>query len=558
VSENRKGGLFGRVIKSTALVSGIILLCKLLGFLEKVLLGSIYGGAEQKYQMDIYLAIVTIAVLFYDIVRYSLIPALLPAVAEEREKHGEVAAWELASTFLNVILPVLAIAVIVVICFPRSVLGLLFPKLPGGFADAETKMRLATSLLRIMFAGGIFLIAGGIAYALLNSYKRFVAPALGDFTFKAVGMIPLLVIALFLNRLHPGFVISSGIKMVSAGIMLGCVGLLTVQLLALRKKLRFYRLAVKLKRPVSQRVLVSAAPLLLYAVFYFGRRIMDIFFAFQTTEGAYSGLDFSYRLIEFPFRLVVEPLGYVVFPFLSALAIERAASPPRPGGDDELVDVLMVSLRGLTLILLPLSVGLFLLRRPAVVALFKYGRFANVELTVAPLTWYSLGIVAFGLDIILMRAYFAVRDVATPVALEILAFFTNLVLILALKTTMGSAGIALAFTLARTAKVVFLFAFLKHRLGTLRWRENLFFLLKVAPAAVGMGVAVYLTREFLGSQLDFASKAARFAVLLVSAAIGAITYAACIVLFRVKEVQSLLAMRRQKGEVVQRAERPLP
>jgi len=557
VSENRKGGLSGRVIKSTALVSGIILLCKLLGFLEKVVLGSIYGSEEQKYQMDIYLAMVTIAVLFYDIVRYSLIPALLPAVSEERENRGEEAAWELASSFLNVMLPVLAIAVMAVILFPGSILRLLFPKLPGGYADAETKMRLATSLLRIMFTGGVFLIAGGIAYAMLNSYKRFVAPALGDFTFKVVGMIPLLVIALFLNRLRPGFVMTSGIKMVSGGIMLGCVGLLGVQLVALRKKLRFYTLSVKMRTPVSRRVLVSAAPLLVYAVFYFGRRIMDIFFAFQITEGAYSGLDFSYRLIEFPFRLVAEPLGYVLFPFLAALAVKRSASPA--GADeDDLVDVLMVALRGLVLILLPLSLGLFLLRRPAVVALFKYGRFGNVELTVGPLTWYSLGIVAFGVDIILMRAYFAVKDVVTPVALEVVAFFTNLALILALRAPMQSAGIALAFTVARTVKVVLLFGLLKYRLGTLRWKENVAFLLKVAPAAAGMGVVVYLTREFLGTHLDLEDKVGRFAILLVPAALGGVAYAVSIFLLRVKEVRSLLAMSRGKGEAAEQVKGPLP
>ncbi|NQT84957.1 polysaccharide biosynthesis C-terminal domain-containing protein [bacterium] len=557
MSENGKGGLFGRVIKSTALVSGIILLCKSLGFLEKVLLGSIYGSKEQKYQMDIYLAMVTIAVLFYDIVRYSLIPALLPAVCEEREKRGEKAAWELASSFLNVILPVLAIAVIAVIIFPEGVLGLLFPRLPGGDAEQETKMRLAINLLRIMFAGGFFLIAGGIAYAMLNSYKRFVAPALGDFTFKAVGMVPLVAIALFLNRLRPDFVMSSGIKMVSWGIMLGCVGLLGVQLLALRKKLRFYRLAVNIKTPASRRVLVSAAPLLIYAVFYFGRRIMDIFFAFQTAEGAYSGLDFSYRLIEFPFRLVVEPLGYVLFPFLAALAVKRSVSPLPRGREDELVDVLMVALRGLVLILLPLSIGLFLLRQPAVVALFKYGRFGNVELTIAPLKWYSLGIVAFGVDIILMRAYFAVKDVVTPVALEVLAFFTNLVLILVLRGSMQSAGIALAFTIARTAKAILLFAFLKYRFGTIRWRRNALFLSKVVPAAAAMGIVVYLMREFLGNQLDPDNKVARFAMLLAPAVTGGVAYAASIFLLRVKDVRDLVAMIRPKREAVQEKKGPL-
>ncbi len=535
--------LLGRVLKSTVVVSGIVLLCKVLGLLEKVILGAVFGSREQKYQMDIYLATVTVVVMFYDIVRYSLIPALLPALCEEREKHGEAAAWELTSTFVNLMVPVLTLVIIVILIFPKGLVGLLFPELSGGYADPATKMRLATDLLRITLAGGVFLVAGGIACGVLNSYNRFAAAALGDLTFKAVGMIPLVVLALFIYGGHADFMGSSGIKLVSAGVMLGCVGLLAVQLVALGKKLRLFRLRFRIRTATARRVLRSAGPLFVFAVLYFGRRIIDIQFAFGMTEGAYSGLDFSYRIIELPFRLIVEPMGYVVFPFLAVLATKRAGKVQAKGDEEELVEVLMASLRGLLLILLPLSIGLFLLRRPAVIALFQYGRFENVELTVAPLMWYALGIVAIGMDVILTRAYFAMKDILTPVGLEVLAFVGNLALILALKGKMESAGIALAFTLTRTVKAAVLFALLKHGLGTIQGRENALFLAKVAAAAIGMGIAVYWTREFLGSQLDAESKVGRFGMLLGPAAVGGIVYVASLFVMGAKEIRSLLAIR---------------
>jgi putative peptidoglycan lipid II flippase len=231
---------------------------------------------------------------------------------------------------------------------------------------------------------------------------------------------------------------------------------------------------------------------------------------------------------------VIEPLGYVVFPFFAALAVKEDRT--------ELTDVLMTALRGLVLLLLPMSVGLFLLRRAAVLALFAHGRFANVDLTVAPLTWYSLGVVAFGLDIILMRAYFSLRDIGTPVVLEILTFFTNLVLILLLRGSMEGAGIALAFTLARTGKVVVLFALLKTRIGTVRLRENLIFLIKVMVAVGIMGLWVYACREFLSARLDPASKINRLVVLGASAAAGGVTYAVSVILLRITEIKKLISM----------------
>jgi len=535
--DSRSSGLFGKVVTSTALVSGIILLCKLLGFLEKVLLGSIYGGRGERYQMDIYLAMVTVVVLFYDIMRYALIPSLLPSVTEELESRGEEAAWSLASTFLNVMLPVLCLAVVVVIAWPGVVVGLLFPRLPGGEADPAAKLGLAVSLLRIMFLGGAFLIVGGIAYAMLNSYKRFAAPALGDLSFKVVSILPLLFIAVVLVKRKREFVLSGGIKLVAGGVTLGCAGLLLIQLIALGRKLRLYRPSIDLRAPSARKVLATAAPLLVYAVFYFGRRIADIYFAFQMPEGTYSGLDFSYRLIEFPFRFVIEPLGYVVFPFFAALAMKE--------NHEELAGVLTTVLRALVLLLLPMSIGLFLLRKPAVLALFAHGQFANVDLTTAPLTWYSLGIVAFGLDIILMRAYFSLRDVATPVVLEVLTFVANMALILLLRHRMQGAGIALAFTLARTGKVIILFALLRNRLGGGRLGEDIAFLAKTVGAVAIMAVAVYGCREFLAGRLQMDKKFHRLILLGAPAAVGAAVYGASVILLRIREIRDLLRMARR-------------
>jgi putative peptidoglycan lipid II flippase len=527
--------LFSRVMRSTAVVSGIILLCKVMGFVEKVLLGAVYGSRAERYQMDIYLAAITVVVLFYDIMRYSLIPTLLPAISELREKEGEEASWKLASTFLNVMLPILGIAVAVILVWPKGVLSILFPKLPGGEADPAAKLALASSLLRIMFVGGLALIAGGIAYAILNSYKRFAAPAMGDLAFKVAGIVPLLaIIVLWKMETHREFILGSGIKVVAGGIMVGCLALLGVQLVALRRQLRYYRLSVDLTNPAAKKVLIAAAPLVAYAVFYLGRRVMDIYFAFQMPEGSYSGVDFSYRLIEFPFRFVIEPLSYVVFPFFAALALK--------GDRSELTDVLMVSLRGLVLLLLPMSVGLYLLREPVVRLLFEHGNFENVHLTVTPLAWYAVGVVAFGLDVILMRAYFSVRDVVTPVVMEALTFAANVILILALRNSMGNGAIALGFSLARTAKVVVLIALMRWRFGTLKVGENMAFLLKVVPAVAAMGVAVWFIRGFLGGHLDPEQKIHRAILVGAPAAAGAVVYAGAIAALKVKEITRLIEM----------------
>ncbi len=535
---NEGKGLFKRVVTSTAVVAGIVLLCKLLGFAEKVFLGAVYGDEAEKYQMDIYLAVITVVVLFYDIMRYSLIPALLPTLSRLHEEGREEEGWKLASTFFNVMIPALGILVVVVLVRPDLLVKLLFPKLPGGHATPEQKMTLAATLLRIMFGGGVALIGGGITYAVLNSYKRFAAPAMGDLVFKVVGITPLVAIALYFAKTQPEWTAHSGIKAVAVGIMAGCIMLFLIQVFALRGKIHLYSPRIDLAQPEALGVLSSAAPLLVYAVFYFGRRVLDIYFASQMPEGSYSGLDFSYRLIEFPFRFVIEPLGYVVFPFFATLALKEDRS--------ELTETVMTAVRALVLLLAPMSVGLFLLREPVVRLLFEHGKFANVEMTVAPLRWYTLGIIAFGLDVILMRAYFSVRNVKVPVAAEGATFFVNLAMILLLRNSMHNAGIACAFTIARTFKVVVLLALMRRFVGPFDTARNVGFILRAAVALAALGVVVWVGRDWTAAHFGMHEKMGKLLIAAIPTAAGGTVYVAMIALLGVREIRELMNMAKRR------------
>jgi putative peptidoglycan lipid II flippase len=164
---------------------------------------------------------------------------------------------------------------------------------------------------------------------------------------------------------------------------------------------------------------------------------------------------------------------------------------------------------------------------------------------VTPLGWYAIGIVAFALDVILMKAYFSVRDVVTPVVTEGLTFVLNVVLIVMLKDTMGNGAIALGFSVARTLKVIVLIALMRWRFGTLKVGENMVFLLKVVPAVAAMGVAVWFARGFLGGHLDLAKKIHRAILVGAPAAAGATVYVGAIAALKVKEITRLIAMAKE-------------
>ena len=541
--------LFKRIFTSTLSVSAILLACKAFGYVEKASLGALYGDAG-RFQMDVFLAMAVLVVLFYDILRYSLIPALIPALERAHLQEADGADWRIASTFINVLVPLLFLVVIAGMLFPEQIVGFFVRESAvarDGTVAYEDRLRLSALVLRIMLSGGVFLIVGSIAYAMLNSRRRFAAAAFGDLTFKLVAFIPLAAL-LIMKALGPPWderVMSSGLWMLASGVAVACAGLFLVQLVPLRRHLRLYRLAVDFKDPVVRGVVGSAALPFVYACFFWGaRRVSDIYFGFWFVEqtgsyGYYSGLEFSYRLCEFPFRIVIEPLGYVVFPFLTALAVA--------GKREELTAVVMTAIRAVVLLLVPAAVALFLLRVPVVAALFRFGAFGPEmqRLATLPLGFYALGMVGFGVELILARVYFSLGDAKWPALLEIAAFAVYLLTVFALRHSALQHGcIALGFALARTSKALALFLGLGKKLGTLQLGENALVLTKIAVSALFMAGAIHYSAGFLERYLEMSGKVDQLLLVALPGLAGVVVYLTVILALRVREVAQLAAMAR--------------
>lgn len=545
----RLATLFKRILTSTLSVSGILLACKAFGYVEKASLGAVYGDAG-RFQMDIFLATAVLVVLFYDILRYSLIPALIPALEKARFEQGEKAEWHIASTFVNVLLPILFLAVIAAILFPERIVALFNPPtVVGGPESAarEDRLRLSAQVLRIMFSGGVFLIAGSIAYAILNSRRRFAAAALGDLVFKLIAFIPLagLLIARTFGPAWTERVMTSGLWWLACGVASACVGLLCVQLFALRRHLHLYEFSIDLKDRAVRAVVASASfPFVYASVFWGARRLFDIYFGFWFVQqtgsyGYYSGLEFSYRLCEFPFRIVIEPLGYVVFPFLTGLAVS--------GKRDELLGAVMTAIRAVILLLVPAAVALYLLRGPVVAALFRFGAFGPEmqRLATLPLGFYAVGMVGFGAELILTRVYFSLGDAKWPALLEIAACAVYLATVFFLRHSGLEHGcIALGFALARTSKAIAMFLGLGQKLGTIQLGQNIVTMAKISVAALAMGWVIRSVMGALQQSLEMSNKLNQLVIVALPAMLGGMVYLGVVLVLRVQEISALVKMAR--------------
>jgi putative peptidoglycan lipid II flippase len=171
-------------------------------------------------------------------------------------------------------------------------------------------------------------------------------------------------------------------------------------------------------------------------------------FAFSLQEGEASLFFYANRLMELPIGVFAIAVATVVYPLLA----RHAAEKNHVGMADDYH-------RGLRLILLlnvPAAAGLALLSTPIVRLLFERGHFtaANTA-TMAPLlAWFAVGMPFFSVTSLMVRAFYATKDTATPVKVATLSLCVNVGLGWWLKDYLGARGLVVASTVAVVVQCV--------------------------------------------------------------------------------------------------------
>ena len=111
------------------------------------------------------------------------------------------------------------------------------------------------------------------------------------------------------------------------------------------------------------------------------------------------------------------------------------------------------TLKAMIFLLIPMTVGLKALAEPVVTLIYKRGEFdlLATELSSAALCFFALGMVGYGVQNILSRAFYANQDGKTPFYSGLVSIIINAVLCWLLLKPMGIGGLALAAAVSSTA-----------------------------------------------------------------------------------------------------------
>ncbi|MBN1763664.1 MAG: murein biosynthesis integral membrane protein MurJ [Sedimentisphaerales bacterium] len=215
-------------------------------------------------------------------------------------------------------------------------------------------------------------------------------------------------------------------------------------------------------------------------------------FTYPVVEGANSYLYCANRLYQVPLGIFGIALGTAIFPFLSWHAGRKDYSA--------FGRTLGQGLRIVIFIALPATVGMIVIRHPLVAAVYERRNFTpgDTLATAWTLLFYSLGIGAYCLQQIVIRAYYSFQDSLTPVKIAVRMVVLNFVLNVILIWPLATGGLALSTALCATIQVIVLLVMLVRRYDIKVTTDLLPSAMKTAAATLVMAVAalgvLYLLR----------------------------------------------------------------
>jgi putative peptidoglycan lipid II flippase len=512
--------LGGRAIALAGLVvvAGVVA-ARLLGWVRVAVIGAQFGlGADSS---AFYAAFRIPDTLFQLVAAGAIGSAVVPVASELISRGDEDGARRLIATITNLIVLVLApLAALAWIAAP-----VLVPLLAPGFKTAQLDTTI--ELTRLMLLSPIFLAAGAVMAAGLNSLGIFGPTAVAPNVYNLVIIAAAIVLTPFL-----------GIQALAVGVVAGALGhVLTQSRAFLRNGL--YRPVLDLKDPAVKETLLLMGPRALglgatQLVFL----VVTMFASTLADNDAVAVFNNTFTALQVPVGLIGVPLGIVLLPPLS-----RAFSLGQRDQFGRLVDQ---SLRLLLFVAIPLTGLMVAVATPTIALLYEHGQIgqAGVDAMVPVYLVFLAGLVAHVMIALIAPIFYAGKDTRTPVKAALLAVGVDIGASVVLFPFIHLQGLALAIGLGAWAEMAMLMMMMEKRIG-FDLRPMLRHAVNFAGGACVASAAAYLAARFVESHAGgLGALIGHVAELGAAGVVCVAVYAVWARLFRLPELDAALDLAR--------------
>ena len=472
-----------KTIKTAGFMIAATLLAKFMGMYRDILFAALYGTGDAAIA---YQTASRIPLLFFDIALGSAISSSFIPVFNEYLSRGEKEkATEFSNSFLNIIFLITALICAIGVIFRGPIVGLL-----GSGLASDVKM-LSSQLVSIMFPSMIFTALAYSLTGVLQSYGEFNAPAAISLVSNGI-MVVYLIVAKD----------SLGIFGVSVAMLIAWAFQLIVLIPSLIKKKYTYRPKINFKNEGLLKALKLAVPILVSSWVQPINTMVNMFLASFLNGGqAVSALEYANKLYIIFVGVLTYAVSNLIFPSISRFAADKNKSK-------EFTQVLKTAIGSVLFVLVPIMI-VFLMKRVEIIRfVYERGAFGKeqTELTSVALFWYSFGMLGYGLQKMLNKAFYAEQNGKTPMRVSVVGILLNISLSFALVRgfNMGIAGLPLAASVASVFMALVL-AVLLGRKYKIFDRGFLLNLLKVIVSAALM-ISVVLATSVIGYGDGFLGK----------------------------------------------------
>ena len=511
------------VVRSAGIVSLAVAMSRITGLLRETVMAQLFGAGMVNDAFNLGFRIPNLTRDLF--AEGALSSAFVPTFSEYLATRSREEAARLANLVATALILVVGSLCAAGMIFAPALLRLMVPQ----FAEVPGKMELAITLTRIMFPFLLLVALAAQAMGVLNASNRFGVPATAS-TFFNIGSIGFgVTIGYWLGpALHLSHVISH-IEGMAIGVVLGGALQLCWQLPSLHRLGFHFRPALDWSHPGMVRVLRLMAP----ATIGNAAVLINVTVTTNLASGVIDpvrGLNGPVTWLNCAFRFMMLPLGLFGVAMASATlpSISRSAAA---GNMDEFRRTLSKSLGVVFLLTLPSSVGLVVLGKSIVGAIYQGGKFElyDTRQTALALSCYAIGLSGYAALKVLNPAFYALGNARVPMLVSLGSVVVNYATAVTMirVARMGHAGLAISTSAVALSSFLVLFAILRSRIGGMYGRDLAVGIGKVAIASAGMGAVVALSSHGMELWLGV-SRWARLADLTVSLPLGlAVFYSLC-------------------------------
>ena len=512
----------GRIARNTAIFSILTGLSRVAGLAREVVASSYFGTSGP-------FSAFTFAFQVPNLVRSlvadaALSAAFVPVFTELLEKGRKREAFQLASTFV-----VLIIAALSTICvFFVLMAPVIMPPLTGDdFTPALDELMVGLS--QVLFPIVLLLGLNGLVVGILNAYDHFTIPALSPLVWNFV-IIGVLVV------LKPYFEGPNEMYAYAIGVLAGTLVQLVMCLPVLRRLEFEFEWSVNFRDERVRQVLVLMLPITLSLGLINFNLFINSALGSTVSEAVPRAIDAAFRLYMLPQGMFSVAVATVLFPALARLASRRDF--------DGLRKLTGTGTRQIFLLLIPASACTLVLAEPITRLVYERGEFGpdSTDIVAEALFWFSFSMPFAGVNLLLTRTFFSLQRPWLPTGLGAATLVINIVVALALVGPFGTGGIVFATAVASAAMTAGQVYYLRRILGgRLEGGETARAVARILLAAAALGVAAYLVwrglDELLGRSLP-----AQIASVGGGLAAGIAVYCGAVLAMRVPEAEQIRDM----------------